>query len=145
MLILERAAMLAGDKVPNSAMVRAQPFGGAVHILDVAAVRQYIGDFEFDSARSKSEQDFRILVPAATWDKVKQFYLLHLAKPDDDIIETNPHRELAEEFMDPLHIHLEPGQLLSRTAGFVIENTPAPNGNLSSPGFQRSEFSAFTK
>ena len=134
MLILERTATLGRDKAPNSSIVWAKPFGGAVHILDVEALRQQIGDFEFDSQRSRSEQDFRILVPAVAWDKVKQFCLLHLVKPDDAIIETSPQRELAEEFMDALRINLEPGQVFSRTAGFVVENTPAPTGNLYGPG-----------
>ena len=135
MLILERAATLLRDKGSDSTVVQVKPFGGAVRILDAPALRQHIGDFEFDSQHSQAEQDFRIPVPAAAWEKVKQFCLLHLVKPHGAILETSPQRELAEEFMDTLHIHLEPGQVLSRPAGLVVENTPAPTGNLYSPGF----------
>ena len=106
-----------------------------MRIRDVPALRQHIGDFEFDSPHSQAEQDFRILVPAAAWERVKQFCLAHLVKPDDAIIETGPQRELAEEFMDALHIPLAPGQVLFRPAGLVVENTPAPTANLYSPGF----------
>jgi hypothetical protein len=60
--------------------------------------------------------------------------LLHLVKPGDAILETGPQRELAEEFMDALHIHLKAGQVLVRGAGLVVENTPAPTANLYSPG-----------
>jgi hypothetical protein len=133
-LILERAATRLSDKGPDSTIVRVKPFGGAVRILDGAALRQCIGDFEFDSPHSQSEQDFRILVPAAAWEKTKQFCLLHLLEPDDAILETGPQRELAEEFMDALHIQLAPGQVLFRPAGLVVENTPAPTANLYSQG-----------
>jgi len=135
MLILERAATLLRDKEANAAVVRVKPFGGAVRILNVEALRQQIGDFEFDSQHSRSEQDFRILVPAPAWERVKQFGLLHLLEPEDAILETSPQRELTEEFMDTLHIHLEPGQVLTRAAGFVVENTPALTDNLYSQGF----------
>ena len=134
MLILERAATLLNAIDPDSAVVRVKPFGGAVRILDEQALRQHIGDFEFDSQHSQSEQDFRILVPATAWEKVKQFCLRRLAKPDDAVIETSPQRELAEEFMDALHMPLEPGQVHLRTAGFVVENEPVPTANLYSGG-----------
>jgi hypothetical protein len=134
MLILERAATLLRDKGADSTVVQVKPFGGAVRILDAPALRQHIGDFEFDSPHSQAEQDFRILLPAAAWEKVKQFCLLHLVRPDDAILETGPQRELAEEFMDALHIELEEGQVLIRPAGLVVENKPAPTANLYSPG-----------
>jgi hypothetical protein len=135
MLVLERAATRQSDKDADSSIVRVKPFRGAVRILDVPALRQHIGDFEFDSPHSQAEQDFRILVPAAAWERVKQFCLLHLVKPDDAILETGPQRELAEEFMDALHIHLAASQVLIQAAGLVVENTPAPTANLYSPGF----------
>jgi hypothetical protein len=134
MLILERTATLRRDQGADSMIVQVKPFGGAVRILNVPALRQHIGDFEFDSPHSQSEQDFRILVPAAAWEKVKQFCLLHLAEPDDAIIETSPQRELAEEFVDALQIDLQPAQVFVQSVGFVVENTPAPTANLYSPG-----------
>lgn len=133
-LILERAATLLKDQDPPAVVVRVKPYGGAVRILDAAALRRQIGEFEFDSPHSHYEQDFRLLVPSSAWEKVKQFCLIHLQDPADAILETGPLRELAEEFKDALGIDLEPGQLLSRPAGFVVENTPAPTANLYSQG-----------
>jgi hypothetical protein len=134
MLVLERVATLRKGTGQDSSTVQVKPFGGAVRILDGRVLRQHIGDFEFDSPHSQAEQDFRILVPTSAWEKVKQFCLLHLAAPDDAIIETSPLRELSEEFMDALHIDLELGQVLLRPAGLVVENTPAPTANLYSRG-----------
>jgi hypothetical protein len=134
LLVLERAATLFKDKALPP-VVLTKPFGGAVRILDGEALRRHIGNYEFDSSHSQSEQDFRILVPTAAWDRLKQFCVQHLAKPGDPILETSPQRELAEEFMDALHIQLQPGQVFINPAGFVFENTPAPTGNLYSRGF----------
>ena len=134
-LILERAATLLSEKESGSPIVRVKPFGGAVRILDAPALRQHIGDFEFDSPHAQSEQDFRILVPATAWERVKQFCLQHLVKADDAILETGPQRELDEELMDALHVHLAPGQVSFRAAGLVVENTLAPTANLYRPGF----------
>jgi hypothetical protein len=134
LLILERAATLQKDKDPDSTIVRVKPFGGAVRILDAPALRQHIGDFEFDSRHSQVEQDFRILIHAAAWEKAKQFCLQHLADANDAILETSPLRELAEEFMDSLHINLQPGQVFLKAAGLVVENMPAPTANLYSQG-----------
>jgi hypothetical protein len=133
-LILERAATWLTDKDPPAVVVRVKPYGGAVRILDAAALRRQIGEVEFDSPHSHYEQDFRLLVPAAAWEKVKQFCLIHLQNPADAILETGPLRELAEEFKDALGIDLEPGQLFSQPAGFVLENNPAPTANLYSQG-----------
>jgi len=134
LLILERAATLLKDQDPPEIVVRVKPYGGAMRILDPAALRRQIGEFEFDSPHSHYEQDFRLLIPSSAWEKVKQFCLIHLPDPADAILETSPLRELAEEFKDALGIDLEPGQLLSRPAGFVVENTPAPTANLYSQG-----------
>jgi hypothetical protein len=134
LLILERAATLLKEKDPQAVVVRVKPYGGAVRILDAAALRRGIGEFEFDSPHSSDEQDFRLWIPAAAWEEVKQFCLLHLQNPADAILETGPLRELAEEFKDALGIDLEPGQVFTRPTGFVVENTPAPTANLYRPG-----------
>ena len=132
LLLVERAATY--DPVRNTALVRGKPYGGAVRILDEDALRREIGDFEYDSPRSRSEKDFRILVPPLAWEKVKQFCLRQLAAPGEAVIEVSPQRELAEEFMDALHVSLEAGQVDYRDTGIVIENKPVISGNLYSPG-----------
>jgi hypothetical protein len=132
LLVVERAATY--DPARNASTVRGKPYGGAVLILDEAALRREIGDFEYDSPRSRAEGDFRILVPPSAWEGVKQFCLRQLAAPGEAIIEMSPERELAEEFMDALKVRLEPGQVNYRDAGIVIENKPVITGNIYSPG-----------
>ena len=130
-LALERrATFLNGDRI----RVRAHPFGGAVRILDPAPLEDIVGELGYDSERSRDEQDFRILIPPSKWDRVKDYCLRHLENPDDDELESMPHRELAEEFDETLHVHLKPDQYIAHPVGFVIENSPAPTANVNSLG-----------
>jgi hypothetical protein len=59
---LERKATLREDKVE----VKSQPFGGAIRILDLDTIHDMIGDFHFDSERSRTEQDFRLFIRPST-------------------------------------------------------------------------------
>ncbi len=114
MLALERKATLLNERAekrisgPDSVLVRAQPFGGAVRIHGAAALSDVVGQLRFDSQRSRDERDFRILIPPAAWAAVRQFCLRHLADPDDPILEADPSRELVEEFADAMQINLLP-------------------------------------
>jgi hypothetical protein len=134
MLALERKATLIGDTDKRSVYVRAQPFGGAVRILDLAALRELVNDFSFDSRRSESEQDFRLLIRPADWEVVKQFCIHHLQNPNDPVLESDPGRELVEEFAECLQVDLRPDQYVHQPAGFVIENNPIATGNVYSRG-----------
>jgi hypothetical protein len=133
MLALERKATVGGAGADNT-RVRAQPFGGAVRILNPTRLRQLLGEITFDSQRTRSEQDFRILIPPAEWQAVKQYCLQHLENPDDADLEAVPQRELIEEFADALSLGLEPDQYTCQPGGFVIENDPAPTDNVHVPG-----------
>ena len=128
LLALERKASLLPEP-GHGAYVRAQPFGGGVRILDPNPLQSLVGTLHFDSDRSRSEQDFRILIPASAWEQVKQFCLQHLANTQDTYLESDPHRELLEEFAEVLDLHLEREQYTCRSGGFVIENHPAPTTN----------------
>jgi hypothetical protein len=130
MLALERKATLIGDTDKGSVYVRAQPFGGAVRILNLAALRELVNDFSFDSRRSESEQDFRLLIRPADWEIVKQFCIHHLQNPDDPVLESDPGRELVEEFAECLQVDLRPDQYVHQPVGFVIENNPIATGNV---------------
>ena len=130
MLALERLATVEGTAV----RVRAQPYGGAVRILDVNVLRDDIGDFRFDSERSQAEADFRILIRPSAWEAVKQFCLRHLQIPHDGVLESDPHRELVEEFADGLHIDLQTNQYVARPCGFVVEDEPTPTDNIHGRG-----------
>src|SRR5262249_53338707 len=92
-LALERKATLM-KQADNGVKVRAQPFGGAVRLGNADSLLDLISDFQFDSERSQSEQDFRILIRRADWATVKAFCLQHLQHVDDPVLEADPCREL---------------------------------------------------
>ena len=130
MLALERKATLHEDKVE----VKSQPFGGAIRILNLNAMHDLIGDFHFDSARSRSEQDFRIFIRPTDWATVRGFCIQHLSRDDDPILETDPTRELAEEFTDALKINLKPEQYTHKPVAIVVEDNPALTENIHARG-----------
>jgi hypothetical protein len=129
MLALERKATAVGEADHLEAYVRAQPFGGAIRILDSAALRKQIGDFEFDSEKSRVEQDFRILIPASRWEIVRNFCLAEFKNTHGSLLEIDPLRELAEEFTDTLQEDLMAEQHLTVPVNVVVENSPAPTAN----------------
>jgi hypothetical protein len=128
MLALERKAATmeaAGRKVS----VQAQPYGGAVRILDPAPLEEVVGELKYDSDHYREEMDFRILIPPSTWEAVKQFCLRRLSDPADVSIESLPQRELAEEFAETFGHHLKPDEYAFEPAGFTLENDPLPTDN----------------
>lgn len=125
MLALERKATLHKEKVE----VKSQPFGGAIRILDVRAIHDLTGDFHFDSDRSRAEQDFRLFIRPSSWSLLREFCVQHLGLVDDPILETDPTRELVEEFADTLKVDLEPGQYQLKPTGMVVEDNPVPTEN----------------
>src|SRR3990172_1870706 len=130
MLALERKATLHKAESGRVVEVKSQPFGGAIRILDLRALRELIGDFHFDNERSRSEQDFRIFIRPSDWDVVRDFCIQHFSRVDDPILETDPRRELAEEFADALKINLTPDQYLHKPVATVIEDDPSPTENV---------------
>jgi hypothetical protein len=133
MLALERKATLRNDG-GGSFQVWAQPFGGAVRILDPAPLQEIIGEIRFDCDRSAREQDFRLLIQPPKWEAVKRYCLKRLAYPGDMELESSPDRELAEEFLGTMDVDLKPHQYGVRPFGFVIENDPIPTDNIYAPG-----------
>jgi hypothetical protein len=128
MLALERRATVRKD---GSVSIRSQPFGGGVRILNPAPLQAIIGKIQFDSERSKEEQDFRILIPPSKWELIKEYCLHHLEFEDEDEIEieSGPDRELTEEFMEAINVKLNPKQYTVQPVGFVIENNPVRSKN----------------
>jgi hypothetical protein len=121
MLALERKAIVLKDGIVN---VLAQPFGGGVKILNTKALQEIVREFQFDSDRSKQEQDFRILIEPSKWEAVKQYCLLHLRDPNDPELESAPDRELVEEFEETMGMGLKSSQYTVQPMGFVIEDHP---------------------
>ncbi len=128
MLALERKATVLKD---GSVSVESQPFGGGIRILNPAPLQKIIGKIQFDSERSRQEQDFRILIPPSKWEQIKEYTLHHLELDDEDDIEleAGPDRELTEEFMDTINVRLNAGQYKVERLGFVIENSPVQSKN----------------
>ena len=90
--------------------VKSQPFGGGIRILDLSTVHDLVGDFHFDSERSRAEQDFRIFINPSAWPSLREFCLQHIILDDDPILETSPSRELVEEFAETMSIDLRSEQ-----------------------------------
>ena len=126
MLALERKATVLEDGRIN---VRAQPFGGGVRILGLKPLKEMLGEVQFDSERSKHEQDFRILIPPSKWETVKKYCLFHLEIPDDPELESMPDRELVEEFEETIRVGLQSDQYTVQPVGFVIEDGPVWTDN----------------
>jgi hypothetical protein len=130
MLALERQATLHENKVE----VKSQPFGGAIRILDLDAIHDLIGDFHFDSERSRTEQDFRLFIRPSSWSVLREFCIQRLSRDHDPILETDPTRELVEEFADALKINLQPEQYASKPVATVVENEATPTDNIYAKG-----------
>lgn len=129
MLALERRATLLEKDGQRFVEVQAQPFGGAIRIQDAKALQSRIGDFHFDSEQSRTEQDFRLFIRPTAWGLVRDFCLDQWNNRNDEIIEGDPRRELAEEFVEVLEVDLQPAQYTCRAVGTVIENNPYPSDN----------------
>ncbi|MGQ0605022.1 MAG: hypothetical protein ACT4QE_25360 [Anaerolineales bacterium] len=133
-LALERKVTLHETETGRVVEVKSQPFGGAIRIRDLMTLRDLIGDFHFDSERSRSEQDFRIFIRPSDWTAVRQFCIQHFSHVDDPILETDPGRELAEEFADALKINLKPDQYSYKPIATVVEDNPALTENIHAKG-----------
>ena len=135
MLALERKATMHETQNGHIIKIKSQPFGGAIRILDLNTVHDLIGDFHFDSERSRSEQDFRIFIRPSDWSALREFCLQHISRDDSPILETDPTRELAEEFVDVLKINLKPEQYIHKPVATVVENEAAPTENIHAKGY----------
>jgi hypothetical protein len=131
MLALERKATVSKD---GSVNIRAQPFGGAVRILDPTSLQELIGEIRFDCERSKHEQDFRILIPPSKWESVKGYCLRRLENLDDIELESLPHRELEEEFARAIGVNLDSDRYTVQPLGFVVEDQPVATDNAEARG-----------
>ena len=130
MLALERKATLHQAENRRTVEVKSQPFGGAIRILEPGRMRALVGEFHFDSERSRTEQDFRLFIRPSDWPALREFCLQHISREEDPILETDPRRELAEEFADALKISLRPEQYLHNPVATVIEDDPSLTENV---------------
>lgn len=134
MLALERKATLYQIENKRLIEVKAQPFGGVIQLYDLDSIRRSVGDFHFDSDHSSDEQDFRLFIKSSAWKPVREFCLQHIERVNDPVLETDPSRELAEEFGDALKIDLQPEQYTCQPVGMIVEDHPSPTENIYAAG-----------
>jgi hypothetical protein len=134
MLALERRATLHETEAGRAVEVRSRPFGGAIRILNLNTVRNLLGAFHFDSERSLAEQDFRIVIRLTAWSLLRESCLQHINLDNDLILETNPRRELVEEFAETLRINLKPQQYVCKPLTTIVENEATPTDNIHAKG-----------
>jgi hypothetical protein len=134
MLALEHKATLIPDEDGFTIVVQAQPFGGAVRLIKHEQLAAHVDGFNFDSERSRSEQDFRVYIQPSSWEAVLDFCLQARFQETDPFIESDPTRELTEEFIDTLGTPLKPDQYASTPAGIVVEKQPSPTTNIRAIG-----------
>lgn len=134
MLALENKATLVSNNSEFRVIVRAQPFGGAIRILNINGFLTHVGGFNFDSERSRSERDFRVFIRPSTWEAVREYCLLNLDLVESPDLESDPSRELVEEFHDTLGIQLKPDQYSIEPVRIVVENDSSPTENLHASG-----------
>jgi hypothetical protein len=133
MLALERVATLRDVDGPAEVIVKAKPFGGGVRLTDPQGLRGMIGDFNYDSERSRDEGDFRLQIRPASWENVKRVCREHL-QGKKGILDSSPHRELEEEFEDALHVRITPEQYRLSSLGLVVEDTPSQTSSVRAAG-----------
>ena len=134
MLALERKATLRRTVDGEAVRVKSQPFGGAIRILDLSTVQDLAGDFNFDSERSRTEQDFRIFIRPSSWPMLREFCLQHIVLDEDLVLETSPRRELVEEFAETLEVDLKPEQYVCKPVSTVVENRAISTENIYAEG-----------
>ncbi len=135
MLALERKATFHDGETGQVVEVKSQPFGGALRIQDLGTLQRIIGDFHFDGRESLAEQDFRIFIQPSDWEAVRAFCLRHFHSLTDSSLETDPTRELTEEFADTLGIELKQDQYTYRAVGTILEDHPTPTKNSHAVGY----------
>jgi hypothetical protein len=135
MIAFEHKATLKSKDKESHIAVMAQPFGGAIRILELNRFQQIAGIFNFDSERSRSEQDFRIHIKPSKWEKVRDFCLQQMKLDSSSVLDLDPARELREEFEDALGIALEQYQFTTKPIKTVLEDHPIPTANMRALGY----------
>lgn len=129
MLALEHKAYIPVETADRQISVQAQPFGGAVRISDPEELERRLGAFRFDSQRSHDDRDFRIFVRDSSWDRVLELCRKEWARGEGGVVESDPIREMEEEFKDALGIELDPDQYSMVGVGVILEDQPRPTIN----------------
>jgi hypothetical protein len=65
---------------------------------------------------------------------LREFCIQQLSRVDNSILESDPSRELVEEFDDALKINLQPEQYVSQSVATVVEDEATPTENIRAKG-----------
>jgi len=134
LLALEHKATVIPENGDRAVLLRAQPFGGAVRLLDPGKLEQAVARFHFDSERSRSESDLRLFINQGDWVKLRDFCLEEFKEGRRSALETDPTRELQEEFQDTLGFEILAEQYQIKPLGTFVEDQPQPTANLYAAG-----------
>lgn len=135
MLALEHIATLRKTIEKPEVIVRVKPFGGSVQITNVRKLKERIGDFHYDSEKSRKEKDFRLMVYPESWKEIKEICREHFKEKGIVILDRSPVRELAEEFEDSLKIKITPQQYTLKLLNMIIQDAPVKTDNIRAQGF----------
>ena len=134
MLALERTATLRTDENKSLLVVKAKPFGGGVRLLKPQDLTKLIGEFHYDSERSREQGDFRIQINPEYWNIVKEVCKEHLIDKEKGILDPSPVRELTEEFEDSLNISITPDDYYLQSKGMIVEDVLSNTNNVNAKG-----------
>jgi hypothetical protein len=134
MLALERTATMRTNENGSLTEVKVKPFGGGVRLLKPEVLKKYIGEFNYDSHRSREEGDFRIQINPLHWEKVREICNEHLAGRGEGIFDFSPVRELKEELWDSLHVLVPPDAYRLQSRGMVVEDVVSTTNNVNAQG-----------
>lgn len=135
MLALEHICTLRKINDESEIIARVKPFGGGVQIINANKLKERIGNFHYDSEKSRREKDFRIMVRQESWEKIKEICREHLKDKEQGILDSSPVRELAEEFEDSLKIKITQQQYTLKSLSMIIQDAPAKTDNIRAQGF----------
>lgn len=133
-LALEHKATVHHEGHQPQVVVQAQPFGGAVRILRPEKLQEHLGGFNYDSERSRRDQDLRIFINPSNWEVFLDVCRSELFREEEPTVESDPSRELEEEFADALGIQLNTAQYETKRVRFVVEKNPMPTANVRARG-----------
>ncbi|MEJ2195889.1 MAG: hypothetical protein P8X73_13660 [Ignavibacteriaceae bacterium] len=136
MLALERNATLQTTDEITGVVVKVKPFGGGVRLLAPTGLKKLIGEYRFDSERSREQQDFRILINPKSLEKLKEICKEQLKVKENRIFDPGPERELAEEFEDSLGVGILPEEYFLQPKGMLTEKLLSETSNENSRGLR---------
>lgn len=133
LLALEHKAWARTGDGEAWGQLQAQPFGGGVRLLKPQRLLDALGSFNYDSPRSRDEADLRLFIRPSDWPELLTFCRREFSRTQGAAIEAEPLRELQEELVGALGIHLEPDQVAMNQLGLVVQGQPVPTHNRRAP------------